>query len=138
MLNKFREVLYVDDGVTQYECLKCHKPFQARGLFGWNYCPHCGTKWDGQLLWDETCVYERRHGWKCKAKPAYSRRVPEWRIDYKFSGVFGVNIDWDLWDFYSGTSQQVLRYVKQLRVESRGRRTFKITLHPMEGNIPLP
>lgn len=61
MINKYRRVEYTDDGCTAYECLKCKAQWEARNF--WNvYCGKCGTKWDGELVWDtEKCGAHRKY-----------------------------------------------------------------------------
>jgi hypothetical protein len=55
-VNRWRYVTYVDDGVYRFQCLFCKNFFCEPPLgWGWNtengaqYCPYCGTKWEGQL-----------------------------------------------------------------------------------------
>lgn len=60
MINQWRYVKYLDDGVSGYQCLQCYEKWQSTGPPGyfyegvyhatWKFCPCCGTKWDGMRL----------------------------------------------------------------------------------------
>jgi len=49
-INFWREVDYVNDGVTEYECLLCRARWSMRGIVG-SFCSYCGTRWEGQKVW---------------------------------------------------------------------------------------
>ena len=56
MLNKWRTVEHLDDGVISCECLSCYGQWNSttspeRG--GWSFCPLCGTKWEGEHKCEE-------------------------------------------------------------------------------------
>ena len=66
MINKWRYVRYEDDGVSEYQCLKCKATWSSRGGFG-PFCTWCGTRWEGELVWDTEERQERqikRASWK--------------------------------------------------------------------------
>jgi len=60
-MNRWREIQYVDDGCTAYQCLQCKESFTSRtecgGDHGYKFCPFCGTKWEGEHLWQDKIEY---------------------------------------------------------------------------------
>ena len=81
MLNKWRFVRYEDDGVSEYECLRCKETWSCRGGFG-PFCTFCGTKWDGELVWD---TEDRQKLRGIRAQAMY-RKAPErayWQIQVR-------------------------------------------------------
>lgn len=51
----WRKRHYTDDGCTLYECLNCHCGWEGRDdPHLWNFCPHCGCEWVGQLICRDT------------------------------------------------------------------------------------
>lgn len=62
-INRWRYVRYLDDGVSEFQCLKCYNTWDARSGPGythegqytakWLYCPFCATKWDCEATWHE-------------------------------------------------------------------------------------
>lgn len=48
--NKFREVDYLNDGVSRYQCLSCKETWDARSTPG-PFCSYCGTRWEGEFVW---------------------------------------------------------------------------------------
>lgn len=60
----WREVCYIDDGVSEFECLSCYHVWRAwtapwietetypktESEGNWNFCPVCGVKWEGKKL----------------------------------------------------------------------------------------
>lgn len=91
-MNKYRKVRYTDDGCVLFECLQCKGSFEARHA-GFVYCGHCGTKWEGALVWDEDAHYERAK-LRWPRKEAISK--PEWQTQSRT--VFGEDIsqaDWE-------------------------------------------
>ncbi len=79
MMNKWRFVRYEDDGVSEYQCLKCKGTWSCRGAFG-TFCSWCGTKWDGELVW----YTEERQEWHAiRARAAYRKPSEQslWRIE---------------------------------------------------------
>lgn len=59
-INKWRFARYEDDGVSAYECLKCKAQWAMRGTPG-PFCSYCGTKWDGELVWNTEERENLRH-----------------------------------------------------------------------------
>jgi hypothetical protein len=60
MLKQWREIKYLDDGVSLYECLACKGTWQ--GCFSYSqitYCMHCGIKYDGKLEWEPKTEQDR-------------------------------------------------------------------------------
>ena len=50
-LNKWRSIKYLDDGVSEFQCLFCKGTWTSTNSpdwAGWIYCPLCGTKWEGK------------------------------------------------------------------------------------------
>lgn len=48
-MNKWRKVQYLNDGVDEYQCLKCKSRFCVFSYVElWKFCPFCGTQWEGQ------------------------------------------------------------------------------------------
>lgn len=71
MLNKWRRVQYLDDGVSSYQCLACGKGWNSTSSpsdYGWKYCPHCGLEWE-----DEHDCREHGH----RQYDAYSKMTEE-------------------------------------------------------------
>lgn len=86
MLNKWRYVESGHDGEEVYQCLACGGYlYLASELCGWNYCPYCGTRWEGE----HKC---RPHG------------IPKWQHER-----FGASYPHDLlWKEYEKRKQQEL------------------------------
>lgn len=61
MLNKYRHVedCRDSDGHASWQCLKCRAQFSAPSLYGWKFCPLCGTQWDGEMQWEKERHYPR-------------------------------------------------------------------------------
>jgi len=64
-INAVRYVGYIDDGVDEFECLKCYHSITTRNWFynpetkelNWKYCPVCGTKWEKYIPEKEKKYY---------------------------------------------------------------------------------
>ena len=140
-LNQFRKVGYTEDGCTAYECLLCGKGAEARYM-GFTYCSHCGTKWDGELKWDENASYEKKRlglgsPLREASNPEYRGVISTWRIDTKHN-TFG-DTEWD-------ESGLCLRYpaaaaLRRLREERRvhaPRRAAELKEDFLDDDAPLP
>lgn len=97
MINQWRKVEYTDDGCTVYECLKCKAGWESRSdpEWGkWQFCPCCGTKWDGQLKWDENAKYEK-HRLRNSAKQV--QVFPNWIVEERYTDPMW-NDEGPLWE----------------------------------------
>lgn len=93
MINKWRYVRYEDDGISEYQCLKCKGSWSCRGAFG-TFCSWCGTKWDGELIWYTEERQERN------MKRATWKRRPEttlWYIQSRTMWDRDKTGDWKPW-----------------------------------------
>jgi len=93
-INYWRNVHYMDDGVTCYQCLLCKHDWHAAespgytGLDGiykrsWKFCPFCATQWIGERVDTKGRELERKiddHTWKNRKEYVESKR---WNIQYK-------------------------------------------------------
>ncbi len=99
MINKWMYVRYVDDGVCEFRCLKCKESWRADGAPGythegayhrcWNFCPLCGTEWEGSQREnaDEVGPRRRRIDEAVETR-LYSERYkprPTWILEKKFN-----------------------------------------------------
>lgn len=93
MINKWRYVRYEDDGVSEYQCLKCKQTWSSRGRFG-PFCTWCGTKWEGELVWDTEERQERD-----MKRATWRRRPPRtlWSIQSRTMWDRDKTGDWQLW-----------------------------------------
>jgi len=90
---KFREVRYVDDGVTEYQCLSCKNTWDMRGMPA-KFCMFCGIRWEGQLVWRD----EVRDARDLLRGQAANRFAPSavWVIEYRVT-----ELPWETqWDAY--------------------------------------
>lgn len=82
MLHKFREVRYTDDGCSVYECLACKKGWEARtspsaDRGNWQFCPYCGVKWAGELVYDRDAAPARiQQRWEVRKRAQNIRLAP--------------------------------------------------------------
>lgn len=108
-LNLWRYCEYTDDGCARYQCLKCYGTWEGRSVPGdynyepphqyvayWNFCPMCGTKWDGPLhKYDERPEYyygpRRRRVWEAM-KIAWQR--PHKEPEHPFAWVIEMRATW--------------------------------------------
>lgn len=63
-MNIVRKIGYLNDGVTDYQCLSCKEKFQvAHFEMDFNFCPYCGIKFIGGAVcrehWIPKWVYQR-------------------------------------------------------------------------------
>lgn len=91
MLNKFRHVEGDSDGHIEWQCLKCREKFSAPMLYGWKFCPLCGTQWEGELKWEKP-FYQMKHmknpyTWVIQERSVYTHaegdRITEWKDSCK-------------------------------------------------------
>lgn len=79
----------------QYECLNCYATFyddHKHPIWGWSWCPVCGIKWEGALLFRDKKwrrFYEE-HGLKEKRTP---KRV--WALEKRWHGFEGAVEEWE-------------------------------------------
>lgn len=104
-----REVEYVDDGCSRYQCLSCMDVWEGRDSpeYGWKFCPYCGIQWEGHKKtrshWMPKWRYEQLELPMHEENPDYERirRIEEyarevqerirqelscWLIQYKQEG----------------------------------------------------
>lgn len=68
MVPKYRKVSYHEEGIYIFKCLMCSCNIKTYDYHDYQYCPHCGTKWEGQLECREHDVprwvydWEKKHG----------------------------------------------------------------------------
>jgi hypothetical protein len=139
-LNKFRKVRYTDDGCTEYECLLCGKGAEARYM-GFTYCSHCGTKWDGELKWDENASYEKKrlgHGSQPReaTNPEFRGVISTWCIDTKVN-LFG-NSEWEKGIPLPWPAAAALRRLREERRVHAPRRAVKLKEEFLDDGDPLP
>lgn len=100
-INYWRNVRYVDDGVTCYQCLLCKEQWHAAEAPGhtwcgydpdhvageytpsWKFCPFCATQWVGEKVDTKGRELERKiddHEWKNRKQYVEGKR---WTIQYK-------------------------------------------------------
>lgn len=96
MINRWRMVNYLEDGVSGFQCLMCMNTWTAQTAPGydhwetkryartWHYCPYCATHWDGRVQgWGEQSLGPRRERIeKAKMKVRVWKRVepPFWWV----------------------------------------------------------
>src|SRR5579871_6348015 len=84
-MKKFREVRYVDDGVTEYQCLACKGFMQVRCGLG-QFCTQCGVRWEGQ---EQPSAASIR---RAELRDELWRRGRDvnlvWAIERRYEGVF--------------------------------------------------
>jgi hypothetical protein len=99
-INYWRNVGYLDDGVSCYQCLLCkskwhaaeapgytwsgHDPDHREGEYtpSWKFCPFCATQWVGEMQSPRKRALERKiddHTWKYRKE---SPREKRWTIQY--------------------------------------------------------
>jgi hypothetical protein len=99
-INYWRNVRYLDDGVTCYQCLLCkqswhaaeapgytwsgHDPDHPAGEYtpSWKFCPFCATQWIGEKIDVKGRELERKiddHTWKFRKEYPQNKR---WTIQY--------------------------------------------------------
>jgi hypothetical protein len=100
-INYWRNVGYLDDGVSCYQCLLCKNKWHASEAPGytwsghdpdhpadeytpsWKFCPFCATQWVGEMQSPRKRALERKideHQWKYRKEYVEGKR---WNIQYK-------------------------------------------------------
>lgn len=121
-MNKFREVRYVDDGVTQYQCLACKDRLDTRCGVGL-YCMFCGIKWEGEVKPSDASKRreEIRHEiWRRE------HRAPRiaWFVERRWCGEFSTSEDqWEVYSAFAAFDGQhnattVLGYMRRVKADA--------------------
>jgi hypothetical protein len=101
-INYWRNVHYMDDGVTCYQCLLCKHDWHAAEAPGhtnldgvytrsWKFCPFCATQWVGEMQSPRKRALERKiddHTWKYRKEYQQEKR---WTIQYS---CFSTKWEW--------------------------------------------
>jgi hypothetical protein len=143
MLNKFRKIEYTDDGCTSYECLACGKEAEVRNA-GFAYCSYCGTKWDGELKWDEDRQYERRKLGHGATHEHMGALLFLWRIETRCN-AFGKGAWMAKGGYRKITAAAALRWLRSNREEVLEEdlddplpaMEFRLRIYPSK-RLPLP
>jgi hypothetical protein len=137
-MNKWRAVGYVDDGMTEYECMACGERWLACS-FGTNYCGFCGTKWEGQHQcrshnmprwqydrWPDGIPWSLRDKREEQQKEFTRPRLPLAIIESRYEGgsnTFNINRKWEVDRWFRGiecVAQDMAHWLKYQREEADG------------------
>lgn len=147
-INYWRNVGYLDDGVTCYQCLLCkeswhaseapgytwsgHDPDHAEGEYtpSWKFCPFCATQWIGEKVDTKRRELERKideHTWKFRKEPKPEK---QWTIQYSSFSTQGQWRNTRCLQSYH-TYKDAYRILKQFR-EEEDERSKDIENHFLE------
>lgn len=97
-VKRFREVGYLDDGVSRFQCLACKQKWDARSSPG-PFCSYCGIRWNGELVW-QTDERQARDLIREQAsfRPGTLNHGMQWVLQYR--SVWGTlevegNVSWE-------------------------------------------
>ena len=130
-LNKWRHVRYADDGVDEYQCLKCKHHFGLRYGLG-PFCPGCGTRWDSQHVWDE-------EAWQTARNRRWQRRddgTRLWLIEFRYTTEpwrqmsLDIGEEWSMCGTYGISLYPAARIkeflVRERQLDTEGEREFRV------------
>ena len=142
MLNKFRVVCGEHDGHSTWQCLRCRKMFYAPHVRDWNFCPLCGTRWDGELTWSKPRYPEKAlenpYTWVIQERSVFTCHRSEWKDTYRHMKAME-------WGWKRTSAKDVLRMWKgevgeligQMRIEAKGHAAYCKHMGKDEPFVPF-
>jgi hypothetical protein len=128
-INYWRNVRYMDDGVTCYQCLLCKEQWHAAEFPGytggdgiykrsWKFCPFCATQWVGyKLLGDRRAkVNKLIEAYEISLWDRPRAKKRGWVIEYSSEHTHG----WQSYQKVRGNYLDAYRVLKDIRAEEEG------------------